>query len=548
MERPIIKIPATRGDTFGYPLPISNDVTSTIRIHLRKTPDAVNYFILSYIDGSVVIPDTITSQLSGAWFFDVEITSEGGIVRTLPNLYEIDFSLDVTRVYGNEAPDGTSDFERNLIIAKEYQVRLPNGEVSTVLTSDDLVAMEALVDQSAASADAALVSEQHAKISEDNSKTEADISTAQAVISAAKADIATAQANIAIAQATISTNQAVISTAKADIATAKAQLASDKADVATAQAVIATAQADIATAQANIAIAQATISTNQAVISTAQAVISTDQATISTNQAAAALASKNAAGVSETNANFSKVAAQASADLALYYALQLIAQGIPKGSWNATTNTPTLANGTGTVGWWYMCAVGGTVLGYTWNPGDAAFYNGTTWVQIPAFKSIASLLDALTGTENAKFITPQSLLLFFLMNALPYQNANDDLNMGAFNIAANQLSVKGYLSVVQSLTYSTTINFDFTSGSDGIVTLTGNVTFAMSNVPDKSSGTITTIQGSGGSKLLTSITHTGLTVVYRGGVATLTTTAGKSDKIRYERNGTILYVTLDLNY
>ena len=492
MERPIIKIPATRGDTFGYPLPISNDVTSTIRIHLRKTPDAVNYFILSYIDGSVVIPDTITSQLSGAWFFDVEITSEGGIVRTLPNLYEIDFARDVTRVYGNEAPDGTSDFERNLIIAKEYQVRLPNGEVSTVLTSDDLVAMEALVDQSAASADAALVSEQHAKISEDNSKTEADISTAQAVISAAKADIATAQANIAIAQATISTNQAVISTA--------------------------------------------------------QAVISTDQATISTNQAAAALASKNAAGVSETNANFSKVAAQASADLALYYALQLIAQGIPKGSWNATTNTPTLANGTGTVGWWYMCAVGGTVLGYTWNPGDAAFYNGTTWVQIPAFKSIASLLDALTGTENAKFITPQSLLLFFLMNALPYQNANDDLNMGAFNIAANQLSVKGYLSVVQSLTYSTTINFDFTSGSDGIVTLTGNVTFAMSNVPDKSSGTITTIQGSGGSKLLTSITHTGLTVVYRGGVATLTTTAGKSDKIRYERNGTILYVTLDLNY
>ena len=264
--------------------------------------------------------------------------------------------------------------------------------------------------------------------------------------------------------------------------------------------------------------------------------------------AASALSSKNDAGVSETNANFSKVAAQASADLALYYALQLIAQGIPKGSWNATTNTPTLANGTGTVGWWYMCAVGGTVLGYTWNPGDAVFYNGTTWVQIPAFKSFASLLEALTGTENAKFITPQSLLLFFLMNALPYQGANDDLNMGAFNIAANQLSVKGYLSVVQSLTYSTTINFDFTSGSDGIVTLTGNVTFAMSNVPDKSSGTITTIQGSGGSKLLTSITHTGLTVVYRGGVATLTTTAGKSDKIRYERNGTILYVTLDLNY
>ena len=440
MERPIIKIPATRGDTFGYPLPISNDVTSTIRIHLRKTPDAVNYFILSYIDGSVVIPDTITSQLSGAWFFDVEITSEGGIVRTLPNLYEIDFSLDVTRVYGNEAPDGTSDFERNLIIAKEYQVRLPNGEVSTVLTSDDLVAMEALVDQSAASADAALVSEQHAKISEDNSKTEADISTAQAVISAAKADIATAQANIAIAQATISTNQAVISTAKADIATAKAQLASDKADVATAQAVIATAQADIATAQANIAIAQATISTNQAVISTAQAVIST-------NQASSALDSKNAAGVSETNSANSATASQNS-----YLAvLALLTAGSNRGLWDANANNPTLANGTGTLGYYFIVNNPGTSLSQTFAVQDLVVYNQSNqWIKVP--KSLVIYLndqwqtatDFVGGIANLFKLTKDNTLLFGVpveLNSL-FHVLNAGLN-NIVDIPVNALSSAG---------------------------------------------------------------------------------------------------------
>ena len=54
-----------------------------------------------------------------------------------------------------------------------------------------------------------------------------------------------------------------------------------------------------------------------------------------------------------------------------------------KGKWNASTNTPTLANGTGTSGWTYRVEVGGTQnLGagnITFVAGDDVIYNGTIW-------------------------------------------------------------------------------------------------------------------------------------------------------------------------
>jgi len=54
-----------------------------------------------------------------------------------------------------------------------------------------------------------------------------------------------------------------------------------------------------------------------------------------------------------------------------------------KGVWNANTNSPTLANGTGTTGWYYRCTTAGTALGQTFAVGDKAQYNGTIWEKIP---------------------------------------------------------------------------------------------------------------------------------------------------------------------
>ncbi len=56
-----------------------------------------------------------------------------------------------------------------------------------------------------------------------------------------------------------------------------------------------------------------------------------------------------------------------------------------RGTYNATTNTPTLVNGTGTKGDWYYVIVGGSnsPTGVNINAGDAIAYNGAIWEDIP---------------------------------------------------------------------------------------------------------------------------------------------------------------------
>lgn len=59
-----------------------------------------------------------------------------------------------------------------------------------------------------------------------------------------------------------------------------------------------------------------------------------------------------------------------------------------KGAWNANTNTPTLASGTGTFGDEYIVSVQGTQnIGegsITYRVGDRVIYNGSIWQRIPA--------------------------------------------------------------------------------------------------------------------------------------------------------------------
>lgn len=72
-----------------------------------------------------------------------------------------------------------------------------------------------------------------------------------------------------------------------------------------------------------------------------------------------------------------------------------------KGTWNATTNTPTLADGTGTTGDTYRVTVGGTRnLGsgsIVWTVGDDAIYNGTIWQRNPSAAGVTSV-NSFTGT------------------------------------------------------------------------------------------------------------------------------------------------------
>lgn len=89
-------------------------------------------------------------------------------------------------------------------------------------------------------------------------------------------------------------------------------------------------------------------------------------------------------------------------ELVLSLLTQIVALTVPgglvyQGTWNASTNTPTLASGTGTKGDYYVVSVAGStdLDGITdWQPGDWATFNGTAWQKVD-------------NTENPKVLSGQ---------------------------------------------------------------------------------------------------------------------------------------------
>jgi hypothetical protein len=70
-----------------------------------------------------------------------------------------------------------------------------------------------------------------------------------------------------------------------------------------------------------------------------------------------------------------------------------------QGTWNASTNTPALASGVGTKGYYYVVDVAGSTNldGITdWLVGDWAVYNGTAWQKVDNTDSVTSV-NGLTG-------------------------------------------------------------------------------------------------------------------------------------------------------
>lgn len=68
-----------------------------------------------------------------------------------------------------------------------------------------------------------------------------------------------------------------------------------------------------------------------------------------------------------------------------------------KGTWDASTNTPTIADGTGAVGDYYGISTGGTQFGRTFVAGGTAVYNGSIWEPLGAAASVTSV-NGFTGS------------------------------------------------------------------------------------------------------------------------------------------------------
>ena len=128
----------------------------------------------------------------------------------------------------------------------------------------------------------------------------------------------------------------------------------------------------------------------------------------------------------------------------------LVGSSIYQGTWNASTNTPALASGVGTRGYYYIVNVAGSTNldGITdWNVGDWAIFDGTAWQQVDNTDSVTSV----NGQTGAVSLT------------------TDNIPEGATNLYFTSLRARQSLSLT-------------TSGSSGASTY--NNTTGVLNVPN----------------------------------------------------------------
>ncbi|MBK5272618.1 MAG: hypothetical protein JJE22_16570, partial [Bacteroidia bacterium] len=112
-----------------------------------------------------------------------------------------------------------------------------------------------------------------------------------------------------------------------------------------------------------------------------------------------------------------------------------------KGTWNASTNTPALSDGTGTTGWTYRVTVAGTQdLGsgsIAFSVGDDIIYNGTVWERNPSSSAVTSV-NTQTGTVVL---------------------TTDHINEGISNKYYTDARARGSLAAVAPLSYNSTTGY-----------------------------------------------------------------------------------------
>jgi hypothetical protein len=139
-----------------------------------------------------------------------------------------------------------------------------------------------------------------------------------------------------------------------------------------------------------------------------------------------------------------------------------------KGMWNAATNTPTLANGTGDTGDVYICNVAGTVDfgagAITFAVGDYVIYSGSIWQRssgsVGTVTSVAATITGDSVTISGSPVTTSGTLAFAfngttaqyirgngtletfpsLTGFVPYTGATANVNLGTFDLTADVIT------------------------------------------------------------------------------------------------------------
>jgi hypothetical protein len=240
-----------------------------------------------------------------------------------------------------------------------------------------------------------------------------------------------------------------------------------------------------------------------------------------------------------------------------------------KGTWNASTNSPTLTSSVGTKGDYYVVSVAGSTNldGETlWGVGDWAVFNGSTWQKVDGGDSgnfVNISVSALTGYMYANGTSNVTA-----STTIPVANVS-----GAVPNTVNVLAGTG-LSGGGALTGNVTLNIanttvtaasygsantvaTFTVNAQGQLTAAGNTTIAIANSAVSGLGTMSTqnsnnVTITGGSISGTNVSSSNVTIT--GGsinVQTTNHTANVAANATYGTSSLLLvpqgFLSFDLN-
>jgi hypothetical protein len=170
----------------------------------------------------------------------------------------------------------------------------------------------------------------------------------------------------------------------------------------------------------------------------------------------------------------------------------LVGAVVYQGTWNASTNTPTLASGVGTKGNYYKVSVAGSTLidgNSQWNAGDTIIFDGTTWDKIDG---IANEVLSISGTANQIVASASTgVITLSLPSTINVNTSGNAATTSQTNFSNLTIGGSQVLDAANFNSYSPTLTGTGASGTWGI-SISGNAATSTSATTATTAGSATT--------------------------------------------------------